>query len=34
MTNLVPANQLTLLKSVQPVYPSKAEAKKCKAGST
>ena len=28
MTNLVPANQLTLLKSVQPVYPSKAEAKK------
>jgi TonB family protein len=28
MTNLVPANQLTLLKSVQPVYPAKAEAKK------
>jgi protein TonB len=28
MTNLVPANELTLLKSVQPVYPAKAEAKK------
>jgi TonB family protein len=28
MTNLVPANQLTLLKSVQPVYPLKAEGKK------
>lgn len=28
LTNLVPANQLTLLKSVQPVYPLKAEGKK------
>jgi TonB family protein len=28
MTNLVPAGQLTVLKSVQPVYPSKAEGKK------
>jgi TonB family protein len=28
MTNLVPAGQLTLLKSVQPVYPLKAEGKK------
>jgi protein TonB len=28
MTNLVPANQLTLLKSVQPGYPAKAQAKK------
>lgn len=28
MTNLVPAGQLTLLKSVHPVYPAKAEAKK------
>jgi TonB family protein len=28
MTNLVPANHLTLLKSVQPVYPMKAEGKK------
>jgi protein TonB len=28
MTNLVPANELTLQKSVQPVYPAKAEAKK------
>ena len=28
MTNLVPANQLRLLKSVQPAYPSKAEGKK------
>jgi TonB family protein len=27
MTNLVPANQLTLLKSVQPAYPLKAQAK-------
>ena len=28
MTNLIPAGQLTVLKSVQPVYPSKAEGKK------
>ena len=28
MTNLVPANQLTLLKSVQPVYPFSAQGKK------
>ena len=28
MTNLIPANQLTLLKSVQPVYPLKAQDKK------
>jgi TonB family protein len=28
MTNLVPAGQLTLLKTVQPVYPLKAEGKK------
>jgi TonB family protein len=28
MTNLVPANQLTLLKSVQPAYPVKAQNKK------
>jgi TonB family protein len=28
MTNLLPASQLTLLKSVQPVYPFKAEGKK------
>jgi TonB family protein len=28
MTNLVPANQLTLLKSVQPVYPFTAQGKK------
>jgi TonB family protein len=28
MTNLVPANQLTLLKSVQPGYPAKAQGKK------
>jgi len=28
MTNLAPANQLTLLKSVQPVYPSRAAGKK------
>jgi TonB family protein len=28
MTNLIPANQLTLLKSVQPVYPLKAQGKK------
>jgi protein TonB len=28
MTNLVPANQLTLLKSVQPAYPAKAQGKK------
>jgi periplasmic protein TonB len=28
MTNLVPANQLTLLKSVQPAYPVKAQGKK------
>jgi len=28
MKNLVPANQLTLLKSVQPAYPAKAEGKK------
>ena len=28
MTNLVPANQLTLLKSVQPVYPFTAQGRK------
>jgi TonB family protein len=28
MTNLVPANQLTLLKSVQPAYPLKAQGRK------
>jgi TonB family protein len=28
MTNLIPANQLTLLKSVQPAYPVKAQGKK------
>jgi TonB family protein len=28
MTNLVPANQLTLLKSVQPAYPVKAQGRK------
>jgi TonB family protein len=28
MTNLVPAGQLTVLKSVQPAYPSKAQGKK------
>jgi TonB family protein len=28
MTNLIPAGQLTVLRSVQPVYPSKAEGKK------
>jgi TonB family protein len=28
MTNLIPASQLTVLKSVQPIYPSKAEGKK------
>ena len=28
MTNLVPANQLTLLKSVQPAYPMKAQGRK------
>ena len=28
MTNLIPAGQLTVLKTVQPVYPSKAEGKK------
>jgi TonB family protein len=28
MTNLVPAGQLTVLKSVQPVYPTKAEGNK------
>jgi TonB family protein len=28
MKNLVPANQLTLLKSVQPAYPAKAQGKK------
>jgi len=28
MTNLVPANQLTPLKTVQPVYPAKAQAHK------
>jgi TonB family protein len=28
MTNLVPGNQLTLLKSVQPAYPAKAQGKK------
>jgi TonB family protein len=28
MANLVPANQLTLLKSVQPAYPAKAQGKK------
>ena len=28
MTNLVPAGQLTLLKSVQPAYPAKAQGKK------
>lgn len=28
MTNLVPSSQLTLLKSVQPVYPFKAEGRK------
>jgi len=28
MTNLIPANQLTLLRSVQPAYPAKAQGKK------
>jgi TonB family protein len=28
MTNLVPASQLTVLKSVQPLYPARAEGKK------